>query len=831
MARLTDPDQLGQGAVTALASFTLAEDTAFPDVTISATTLTGIEQYEYFEIRGAANAENNGLYVARQASATNSVAATKVAGDGGANPSAESGSSGVSLLGNDESGSPAQLKTVYFDWYNREIWLLKQQDSGATNGLSDDGVTLQALYSFTKEEWKNDDELIRHPFPFVAVTPEQMELVEGWVFHVGTDAGGIGASDTIQDTETAKLIRTGGWREIDAASVLQKEYAGVVTLGDFENNTSDTAYFEQGNDPSTADTTDFTFPGPVNEAIVTYNYMPTALGTVTIANNNAISRTSGSWITDGYKKGGQITIVASDTAGDLGTYVISAITASTLTVTGTPLTDEAVSNTAFASAVNNRNVLNVRIRVRDDLDDNGSTFDSSNLSAIGVTAVDNKVFRFPLSSASDLDIAVKDANINQAPYTDIEIRFFDGTFSQEIQTGTVSDFSIVIDVGTYSGIDGVSNGTTTFTTADAGIPATTFDGGTLVIHEGNGEGEYAISTASGNTVTLTTGTPAADTGASFTLKPATPSTATLKNIYEKVQFELRQNTNINDHATTADVIGKKADALLRFLGTELEAGQGIPTNPYDAGNGVAILGFRSADVNEVAFFDNTGAKRTFPFEATFTLNFNPNLVADSGSTDVGKFWVFFDRTVRTTGTDISIGSISGRSATISGGSFSVLSGSSPEDLLDQEYFRLSGCSNSENNGIYRATDVTGLASSPHDIVAYKVSGDAPVAESAGASISLDQNPIDSDDALLVQDNSTVPADITGFIPASGTQSFTFDYTNNAQGGRTPNTDAPIVIRAIGTNDAQFVEVTGESIGANTTQAFSLTAAKERNYAT
>ena len=160
-----------------------------------------------------------------------------------------------------------------------------------------------------------------------------------------------------------------------------------------------------------------------------------------------------------------------------------------------------------------------------------------------------------------------------------------------------------------------------------------------------------------------------------------------------------------------------------------------------------------------------------------------------------------------------------------------MSGSSPEDLLDQEYFRLSGCSNSENNGIYRATDVTGLASSPHDIIAYKISGDNPVSESAGASISLDQNPIDSDDALLVQDNSTVPADITGFIPASGTQSFTFDYTNNAQGGRTPNTDAPIVIRAIGTNDAQFVEVTGESIGANTTQAFSLTAAKERNYAT
>lgn len=829
MARLTDPDQLGQGASTALSNFSVGSVSG-ANCTISATTLTGIEQYEYFEIRGATNAENNGLYVATAASAANAVTVTKVAGDGINTPSSETNSSGVSLIGNDETGSPAQLKTVYFDWYNREIWLLKQQDSGATNGLSNDGVTLQALYSFTKEEWKNDDELIRHPFPFVAVTPEQMELVEGWVFHVGTDAGGIGASDTVQDTQTSKLIRSGGWREIDAASILQKEYAGVVTLGDFENNTADVAYFEQGNDPATADTTDFTFAGPVNEAVVTYDYMPSALGTVTIASNNAISRTTGSWITDGYKKGGQITVIASDTAGDLGTYVISTITASTLTVTGTPLTDEGSSNVTFASAVNNRNVLNVRIRVRDAGDTNGSTFDSSNLSAIGVTAVDNKVFRFPLSSASDLDILVKDANINQAPYTDIAIRFFDGTFSQEIETGVTSNFSIVVDVGTYSGIDGVSNGTTSFTTPDAGIPGTTFDGGTLVIHEGSGKGEYAISTASGGTVTLATGTPAADTGASFTLKPATPSTATLKNIYEKIQYELRLDTDINDHATTAAVIGKKADALLRFLGTELESGQGIPTNPYDSGNGVAILGFRAADVNEVAFFDNTGAKKTFPFEATFTINFNPNLVADSGNISEGKFWVFFDRSVRTTGTDIEIGSISGRSATITGASsLTVLGGSSPEDLLDQEYFRLSGCSNSENNGIYRATDVSGLAGSGA-VVAYKVSGAAPVAESSGASISLDQNPIDSDNALLVQDNSTVPADITGFIPVSGTQSFTFDYTNNVQGGRTPATDAPIVIRAIGTFDAQFVEASA-TIEANTTQAFTLTAAKERNYAT
>lgn len=36
--------------------------------------------------------------------------------------------------------------------------------------LSTDGVTLKALYSFCKEEWKNDAALIPFEFPFVPIT-------------------------------------------------------------------------------------------------------------------------------------------------------------------------------------------------------------------------------------------------------------------------------------------------------------------------------------------------------------------------------------------------------------------------------------------------------------------------------------------------------------------------------------------------------------------------------------------------------------------------------------------------------------------------------------
>ena len=46
--------------------------------------------------------------------------------------------------------------------------------------LTNDGVSWQALYSFVKEEWKNDDNLVRFPFPVLSITTEQFELINGW---------------------------------------------------------------------------------------------------------------------------------------------------------------------------------------------------------------------------------------------------------------------------------------------------------------------------------------------------------------------------------------------------------------------------------------------------------------------------------------------------------------------------------------------------------------------------------------------------------------------------------------------------------------------------
>ena len=116
--------------------------------------------------------------------------------------------------------------------------------------LSNDGVSGQALYSFLKEEWKNDASLIPYPFPMVSITPEQFEFVEGWV----------PANDT-----TRNLIRFAGWREINASSVLEREYMGIVSLGNIDS--SDTAYYAFSSDTAK---TDFDFTGVINQAIQTF---------------------------------------------------------------------------------------------------------------------------------------------------------------------------------------------------------------------------------------------------------------------------------------------------------------------------------------------------------------------------------------------------------------------------------------------------------------------------------------------------------------------------------------------------------------------------------
>jgi hypothetical protein len=94
--------------------------------------------------------------------------------------------------------------------------------------------------------------------------------------------------------------------------------------------------------------------------------------------------------------------------------------------------------------------------------------------------------------------------------------------------------------------------------------------------------------------------------------------ATLEQIYTKVQYLLRQNSDIDSGA--GSVIGKTAAALLAFVGDTLETT-----------TGVYIDDIQSADSNRVVFKDQNGVNRTNPYEAAGTITFNSVLVGAGSS--------------------------------------------------------------------------------------------------------------------------------------------------------------------------------------------------------
>ena len=182
--------------------------------------------------------------------------------------------------------------------------------------LSADGLTGQALYSFLKEEWKDDATLIPFSFPMEAITPEQFEFLDGW---------------EPADTTTRNLIRNAGWAERDASGNVIAMYAGIISLGSL--GTGDQPYFE--ND---GNVTNFTYTGTINEAIQ----------------------------------------ILSDPDGD-GNYV---------------------------DGFDRRTALNVYAR------EQAKGYASSDLSAIGVTAMTYQAYRFPLANATDLKVTESDVTVD-----------------------------------------------------------------------------------------------------------------------------------------------------------------------------------------------------------------------------------------------------------------------------------------------------------------------------------------------------------------------------------------------------------------------------------
>lgn len=420
--------------------------------------------------------------------------------------------------------------------------------------LSTDGVTLKALYSFLKEEWRTDPHtknLAAFDFPMVPITDESFEIVAGW--------------DLLNDT-ARYLIRTAGWTVRNTSGNATQMWAGIIGLGSIESN--DQLYYQQisGGAASNVQLT-----GQVNQGVQVYR----------------------------------------DDDGD--------------------------GNVAEGSDYDRRSFFRLFAR------EAGQAYDIATLADIGVIQMAPIAYRFPIGTGTDLKITDNDATVAaNTPYTKIKLRYFDQAFSRDVDSGTDRNFGIVVDCGTHSGVDGSTGaGGTTLTSAEGGITGADFTGGTVKIHEGTNAGTYTISgTPSATVVTISGGTFAsALSNQSFTLYRAVALSATAEQIYTKVQYQLRQNADIDE--TDQTVTGKVGDQLLEFVGDTLHVGRykasKFPANPNGGGTGVYIEGFASGDTNRLNFYDNTNAARTFPYVATLTINFGSNLQADASA----KYWVYF----------------------------------------------------------------------------------------------------------------------------------------------------------------------------------------------
>ena len=258
----------------------------------------------------------------------------------------------------------------------------------------------------------------------------------------------------------------------------------------------------------------------------------------------------------------------------------------------------------------------------------GKLYKDSILADTGKTSTGAYLVNLLLSNDTDLKITDNDATVStSAPYDEISVKYFSGAFSKNVDTTTPRDFGIVIDVGTHSGIDGVVEiGESVLTTAAGGIVGADYIGGTVTIHEGANAGVYSISgTPTATEVTISTTFAANQSNASFTIQRATPITASLAQIHTKIQYLLRQNSDID--GTSGTVTGKTASLLTNFVGDTLLAGFYTPNNPNGGGTGVMIEGIGAADINTVTFYDNTATIRTYPYAATGSLNCNTVLSA------------------------------------------------------------------------------------------------------------------------------------------------------------------------------------------------------------
>lgn len=790
-----------------------------------------------------------------------------------------------------------------------------------------DGVTKQALYSFTKEEWRvlaaglgNAEDLIQYTFPFTAITREQMIMggVNGDSASAWSYAADNGVAATSDEGQSRELIRTGGWQERDASDNILRRYVGVVTLGSVDSDAQ--VYYQQGD--ATGDPTNFKLTGPVNQAVLVTgpDVGPDAVATGFAFTATTITRNDGgNWATDNYRVGDYVIIRAAEDAGNNGTYgpitAVADATDGAITIASGAFTVNADDTTAIFQ-VDHRRYLELRVRKK------ARSYVQAGLTEIGVTTLEALVNRFPLSHAVDPAITLQDG-----------VMAGDGTATGEIFQE--SESLLTAADGVTETAPTADPDAFTFTSATGGFTATVArtiailrPGDAFVISTGSDAGSYVIKSVDSDTqvtlwkdplLTYTGGessqsydarTPLIDVGATnATLADVDGATGTLTSTGST--FDV--NTAIGDRvvtagdivevfAGTAGVIGyykvisqDTATQLTLNTSDQIFAGE---TNQsyrvYRSGMFLQRFETTAGDIaNDPSFNDVdpdtiTRAAGSFVTDGytdggmvTVT---NANTAANDGSRIIDTvvaltLTLIAEETLTTDATDTSavLAFETGIVRTINQVDYPFhwrlfCNAGDLSQIFQYLQWKLRLTSDIDGGNGTERGDITDLLMSfasptgttldlyPDDLstgdsnnVTFRdMSGDdRNNAFLVGITFQVNNNLINSlnarlvaffDDpdgtpgngdefgsngAIIVDDSAGVDMD---FTTIAGNIQTTFDYTNNNQGGRTPDTDAAITVVALGDDLAQHVLVSTTITKVNSL-TIAVGTALERNYST
>ena len=647
------------------------------------------------------------------------------------------------------------MKNLMWDTAALEVYALEDATTGEGH-LDLDGVLGQAFYSKAVIDWKDDNFLIANaPFPMLTIDADAGKYL------IGQDPSGNNSGWSPRDNgtfsiRTRKMFRNMGWSEISSAGILDAQYSGIRTLGAFLDETAgtgDLAYYQFGTDTTVDDTVDFTFNGPVNESVLVYNE---------IGNPATFTYVDGA--------GGDDTVTRA--SGDFVADGFKVGGAMTTRASGTPANDGTYTIIGVAA-------LTLTFAT--------ASFDTAGADATVQVSVDNR-------SALTLRLRVRttSGNTNARTFSQSDLAAAgESILSNRLFTFGLSnsqDLDITSADGTITGSSPWNGMSITY----YATPQAQGDGG------GGGDGQLV--------------------GGPFNFGIIVDAaTGTNTQVYEFVQYSLRQNTDIDADADTA--IGLTMDGLMRFVGPTLEVGSvdgglSFPVNPDGGGSGVYIINLAAASANDTVYFDNLGTQRSAPLTVSVTLDFNQTLIDDT----VAEYTLFFDFTRTRASDDALLTAGTGADGTLD----SATSDLTALNVGAGQYIRVTGLTGVDEpmNGIYQVTAETGVTQ--WDVTRYD---GATIVTTAGTdTVAIDEYPIDSPDAIIVEDSGSTP--VTG--TASADYNFSFDYSNNVQGGRTASTDADVQCRAIGQATAQYTQSTVQTIS-TAALTIPVTSQIERNF--